>query len=96
VIFAILPSSQIHRLAEILKYFRGRALESSALADTVGADETKDLTGTGSGRRGAERVGGIAMVTWRIKICREVDDGNGLERASIGMIRSDRIPRTIM
>ena len=69
-------------LAEVGLHLASKDLEGGTLADAVGADEAKDLTGTGHGKTmelegvGAVSVGGVAL-----QILGEVDDGNGLEGA---------------
>ena len=69
-------------LAEVGLHLAGEDLEGGTLADTVGTDEAKDLTGTGHRKTmelegvGAVSVGGVAL-----QILGEVDDGNGLEGA---------------
>lgn len=69
-------------LAEVGLHLAGEDLEGGTLADAVGTDEAKDLTGTGHGKTmelegvGAVSVGGVAL-----QILGEVDDGNGLEGA---------------
>jgi hypothetical protein len=70
-------------LSEVRLELAGEDLEGGRLSDTVRADETEDLTG--SRRRQTmklERVGGVTVGDLGLEVGRQVDDGDGLERAS--------------
>ena len=77
--------------AEIGLELSGQDLERRALPDAVRPDEAEDLAGPRGGQAvELERVGGVAVRDLGLEVRREVDDGDGLERASARTLSDGR------
>lgn len=77
------PLGRIIVSTEIGLELARKNLERRRLADTVGADKTEDLTGTGSGQSmQLERVGLVSVRDVRLEVGGQVEDLDRFERAS--------------
>jgi hypothetical protein len=78
----ILPVGRVVEATQIGLQLAAKNLESRALADAVGADETEDVSG--AGHRQAvelEAIGRVAVGDLAFEVGGQVDDGNGVEWA---------------
>ena len=78
----------------------GQNFESSTLADTVGADKTKNLARSWCWQTmELECIRGVTMRNFRLKIGGEIDDSDGFEWASeptmVGTGRHHRMSREL-
>lgn len=78
----LLPVRGVVVAAQVGLKLSTQNLQRSTLSDTVGSDETKNLTGTGHGQTvKLEAVGGVTVGDLGFQIGGQVDDVNGTERA---------------
>ena len=67
-------------LAEVGLHLAGENFERGALANSIGSDETKDLTGAGHGKTvELEGVGTVPVGSILLEVLWEVDNGNRLK-----------------
>lgn len=78
----LLPVRRVVVAAQVGLELAAQNLQRSTLADTVGADETEHLTGTGHGKTvKLEAVGGVTVGDLGFQVGGQVDNVNGTERA---------------
>ena len=81
----VLPVGWVIKATQVGLQLAAEDLESSALANTVGADETEDVAGAGHGQAvELEAVGRVAVGDLGLEVGGQVDDGNGAEGAFLG------------
>jgi hypothetical protein len=79
-----LPVGGIVIASKVRLELSGQDLESGTLSDTVGSYQAEHLAWTRSWQSmELERVGGVTVSDLRVQVCRQVDNRNGLERASV-------------
>lgn len=81
----IFPVGGVVETAQVRLELSTKNLQSSTLADTVGSDETKNLSGAGHRKPvQLEAVGAISVGNLAFEVGGKVDDGNGIEWALLG------------
>ena len=78
-----MPIRRIVITTEVRLELSSKNLQSGTLSDTVRANESKYLTGTGSWETMEfERVRGVSMSDLGVQVGRQINDSNSFERAS--------------
>lgn len=81
----ILPVRGVGVAAQVGLELSGQDLQGSALSDTVGSDQTQNLTGSGHRQTmQLEAVGAISVGDLALEVGGQIDDGNGVEGALLG------------
>lgn len=81
----LLPVRWVLETAKVGLQLARQNLQSGTLSDTVGTDQTEDLTRTGHGKTvQLEAVGGVAVGDLALEVCGQVDNLNGVEGALLG------------
>ena len=81
----LLPVRRVLEAAKVGLQLASQNLQCGTLSDTVGTDQTQDLTGSGHGKTvQLEAVGGVAVGDLALEVCGQVDDLDGVEGALLG------------
>ena len=80
----LLPVRRVVVAAKVRFELAAENLQGSTLANTVGTDQTQDAARAGHGKTmKLETVGCIAVGNHALKVGRQIDNGNGAERAPL-------------
>jgi hypothetical protein len=81
----LLPVRRVFEATKVGLQLASQNLQCGTLADTVGTNQTQDLTGSGHGKTvQLEAVGGVAVGDLALEVCGQVDDLDGIEGALLG------------
>ena len=81
----LLPVWRVLEASKVGLQLACQNFESGTLANTVGTDKTKDLTGAGHGQTvQLEAVGGVTVCDLALEVCGQVDNLDGVEGALLG------------
>lgn len=81
----VLPVRGVVVSAQVGLELPAENLEGSTLADTVGSNQTQDLSRTGHGKTvELEGIGAISVGDLALEVGGQVDDGDGVEGALLG------------
>ena len=81
----LLPVWRVLETSEVRLQLACQNFEGGTLANTVGTDQTENLTGAGHRKTvQLEAVGGVAVGDLALEVCGQVDNLNGVEGALLG------------
>jgi hypothetical protein len=81
----LLPVWRVLKASKVGLQLACQDLESGTLANTVGSDQTEDLTRAGHGKTvQLEAVGGVTVCDLALEVCGQVDNLDGVEGALLG------------
>ena len=81
----LLPVWRVLEASKVGLQLACQNFESGTLADTVGSDQTENLTGAGHGKTvQLEAVGGVTVCDLALEVCGQVDNLDGVEGALLG------------
>ena len=81
----LLPVWRVLEASKVGLQLACQDFESGTLADTVGSDQTENLTGAGHGKTvQLEAVGGVTVCDLALEVCGQVDNLDGVEGALLG------------
>jgi hypothetical protein len=81
----LLPVRRVLEATKVGLQLASQNLQCGTLSDTVGTDQTQDLTGSGHGQTvQLEAVGGVAVGDLALEVCGQVDDLDCVEGALLG------------
>jgi hypothetical protein len=81
----LLPVRRVLEATKVGLQLASQNLQCGTLSDTVGTNQTQDLTRSGHGKTvQLEAVGGVAVGDLALEVCGQVDNLNGVEWALLG------------